>query len=202
MPKIVNHAQRKIIIAEATWNVIARDGLEKATVRGVAKEAGLSAGALRHYFSTQNELLAYSMKLVSDRVKERTEHKNYEGSQLDVMLKLLSEVLPIDDERRIEMEVWLIFSSRSLVDKKLHSLSRKVFTEIQQAVRLVIDRLTQLGFIKDGIDPELEARKLHALIDGVGLHALLHPDVLTAEEMTGIIKSHLKSLCDRGEEYT
>ncbi|GAA0604326.1 TetR/AcrR family transcriptional regulator [Virgibacillus siamensis] len=201
MPKIVDHEQRKILIAEATWTVITRDGLEKATVREVAQEAGLSPGALRHYFSTQNELLAYSMKLVSDRVKKRAESKNYEGPRLEVMLELLSEALPMDDERRIEMEVWLIFSSRSLVDKKLHSLSQKVFTEMRHAVRLVIDRLTQLGFIRNSIDPELETRKLHALIDGVGLHALLHPDMLTAQEMTKIIKSHLLSLCNGEEEH-
>ncbi|MDI5788287.1 TetR family transcriptional regulator [Bacillus licheniformis] len=30
--------------------MIHRDGLEQCTVRNVAKEAGLSAGSMRHYF--------------------------------------------------------------------------------------------------------------------------------------------------------
>ncbi|MEN2447820.1 TetR family transcriptional regulator, partial [Bacillus sp. JR_15] len=59
MPKIVDHEKQKEKIAEAVWNVIHRDGLEQCTVRNVAKEAGLSAGSMRHYFPHQSELFIY-----------------------------------------------------------------------------------------------------------------------------------------------
>ncbi|WP_077324295.1 TetR/AcrR family transcriptional regulator [Virgibacillus siamensis] len=200
MPKKVDHTKRKILIAEATWNVIIRDGLEKATVREVAKEAGLSAGALRHYFSTQSELLAFSMELVSDRVRDRALSKKYTGPPMDVMLELLGEFLPIDDERRVEMEVWLVFSSRTLIDKKLHALSQEVYTDMKQAVQHVIEGLIQLGFAKTDIDKEIETRKLHALIDGIALHALLHPNEYSVETMLETVRSHLKSLCMKEEK--
>ncbi|WP_174615645.1 TetR/AcrR family transcriptional regulator [Virgibacillus ihumii] len=201
MPKKVDHTKRKILIAEATWNVIIRDGLEKATVREVAKEADLSAGALRHYFSTQSEMLAFSMKLVSDRVRERAVGKHYTGPPLDAMLELLCEFLPIDDEQRIEMEVWLVFSSRTLIDKKLHALSRDVYLEMKQAIHQVIDGIIQLGFAKADINKEMETRKLHALIDGIALHALLHPDEYPVENMMNLLQSHLKLLCIDKEEH-
>ncbi|MBY6274089.1 MAG: TetR family transcriptional regulator, partial [Bacillaceae bacterium] len=60
MPKIVDHEQRKERIAEACWRVILKRGMKGATVRNIAKEAGLSPGSLRHYFSSQGDLYLYA----------------------------------------------------------------------------------------------------------------------------------------------
>ena len=48
MPKIVNHTLQKEKIAKATWSVIRKVGMDKASVRNIAEEAGLSVGALRY----------------------------------------------------------------------------------------------------------------------------------------------------------
>ncbi len=67
MPKIIDHEKRRKQIAEATWRTILERGMEGATVRNIAQEAGLSLGALRHYFTTQDELLGYAMTLVKEK---------------------------------------------------------------------------------------------------------------------------------------
>lgn len=71
MPKQIDHEKRRKEIAEATWRVILERGMEGASARNIAKEAGLSLGALRHYFSTQDELLVFAMKLVQEKVMAR-----------------------------------------------------------------------------------------------------------------------------------
>ena len=68
---IVDHEQRRSELAEAGWTVIRRDGLQRASVRNVAREAGWSMGSLRHYFATQSELLCFAMQLVADRARAR-----------------------------------------------------------------------------------------------------------------------------------
>lgn len=70
-------------LAEAVWRVIRRDGLEHASVRNVAREAGLSMGSLRHYFSTQSELLIFALRLVIERIDRRlaTLHPDAEPRQ-------------------------------------------------------------------------------------------------------------------------
>ncbi|MDP8952326.1 MAG: TetR family transcriptional regulator, partial [Actinomycetota bacterium] len=73
MPKVVDSDARRTQIAEAVWRVILRGGLERASVRNVAREAGLSMGSLRHYFGTQAELPAFAMQLVTERVRGRIE---------------------------------------------------------------------------------------------------------------------------------
>ncbi|MFD2044288.1 TetR/AcrR family transcriptional regulator [Ornithinibacillus salinisoli] len=195
MPKIVDHKKRKIQIAEATWKVIIEDGLEQATVRKIAKTAGLSVGSLRHYFSTQSELLLYSMELVSERVKQRTHNKSYDGPPLEKLADALGELLPIDEDRRIEMEVWFVFSAKTLVDSKLEPLSEKVYNEMHQGIGNVVQTLQILNLAKDDLDLEVEVDRLHALLDGLALHHLLHPKTFTKDKMIHTLKYHLHSLC-------
>lgn len=195
MPKIVDHEKRKVEIAEATWKVIVNAGLEEATVRKIAKEANISVGSLRHYFSTQSDLFGFSMQLVSDRVKKRIENKSYDGPPIEAMQELLSEFLPIDQERRIEMEVWMVFSSRTLVDSDLKDLSEQVYGEIKSACATVIERLDDLGLVSPNLDNNMETERLYALIDGMALHSLLHPDRFSVQKMQAALKYHLEKLC-------
>ena len=47
MPKHVNHDEQKTEIAQAALRVISRMGIESATMRGIATEAGCTTGLLR-----------------------------------------------------------------------------------------------------------------------------------------------------------
>ncbi|TDL80461.1 TetR/AcrR family transcriptional regulator [Peribacillus frigoritolerans] len=195
MPKVIDHEKRKIQLAEATWKIIAEEGIEQATVRKIASAAGLSVGALRHYFSSQSELLSYSMELVSERVRQRALAKTYQGNPLDIIKESISELLPADDERRIEMEVWLVFSVKMLVDAKLRPLSENVYQEMHDGLGQVLQLLSKLGMLKDELDMEAEINRLHSLVDGLALHHLLHPSVFSYEKMMKTLDYHLRSIC-------
>ena len=197
MPKIIDHYKRKIKIAEATWKVIVDEGIEQATVRKIAKAAGLSVGALRHYFSTQSELLRFSMELVSDRVIQRVKKRKISDDQnpFDFVTEGVCEVLPTNEERKVEMEVWLAFSAKVLVDTTLRELSNKVYTDMHQGLGNVIHALQLLNLAKEGLDFEMEVNRLHAIVDGMAMHHLLNPEQFTREKMIQTLKYHLQSLC-------
>ncbi|MCM3632835.1 MULTISPECIES: TetR/AcrR family transcriptional regulator [Paenibacillus] len=197
MPKIVDHDKRKIEIAEATWKVIVEEGIEQATVRKIAQATGLSVGALRHYFASQSDLLRFSMELVSERVIERITSKaiNEKKTPLELVTEGVCEVLPVDEERKIEMEVWLAFSAKVLVDNTLRELSNKVYLDMHQGLKKAIHTLQRLNIAKDGLDLEMEANRLHALVDGMAVHHLLNPEQFTQEAMLQTLHYHLQSLC-------
>lgn len=67
VPKVIDIEARREELAQALWRVIQREGLEQASVRNVAHEPEMSVGALRHYFGSQEELLAFAMRLVIER---------------------------------------------------------------------------------------------------------------------------------------
>ncbi|KQY86400.1 TetR family transcriptional regulator [Paenibacillus sp. Root52] len=199
MPKIVDHDKQRLLVAEAAWRVIRRDGMEHTSVRNIAKEANLSTGSMRHYFSTQSDLLLYAMNLVSERVTHRYHQMSLTGSPLEDMKKILLELLPNTDEKFAEMEVWFAFTVKSKTDPALKSLADNVYNELRRMATYVITHLMELRLTSLDLNVELEIERLYALIDGLAIHAILRPESMNAKVMDDILTLHLASLCDSQE---
>ncbi|MDQ0173667.1 TetR/AcrR family transcriptional regulator [Paenibacillus tundrae] len=199
MPKIVDHDKQRLLVAEAAWRVIRRDGMEHTSVRNIAKEANLSTGSMRHYFSTQSDLLLYAMNLVSERVRQRYHQMPLTGSPLEDMKKILLELLPNTDEKFAEMEVWFAFTVKSKTDPALKSLADKVYNELRRMAAYVITHLMAHGLTSPNLNVELEIERLYALVDGLAIHAILRPESMNAKVMDDILTLHLASLCDSQE---
>ncbi|TLS50942.1 TetR family transcriptional regulator [Paenibacillus antri] len=192
MPKIVNHEEKKEQIAAATWRVILRGGMKGATVRSIAKEADISLGALRHYFSTQDELLAYAMQLVRERANARIQAILSETLPPKTMVRrVLFEIVPLNEDTRAEMDVWLayVFS----LGRKADSLG--VQQEIYSGIRKMIEYLDHRRLLREDLDKELTAETLYSLVDGLAMHAFLEPRRLTKERTAAVLTSYLDSIC-------
>ncbi|MDM5280576.1 TetR/AcrR family transcriptional regulator [Paenibacillus silvae] len=197
MPKIVDHDKQRVLVAEAAWRVIRRNGMEQASVRNIAEEAGISVGSMRHYFSTQSELLLYAMNLVSERVTSRIQRMTFNGPPMDDMKRLLLELMPNTDEKMAEMEVWYAFTAKSKTDSAFKKLADTVYNDIRRAVEIVITSLTKLNLFRPDLDQELEIERLYALVDGLAIHAVLRPDQVNGKLMDEALTLHLTSLCSK-----
>lgn len=187
MPKLVDHAQRREELAAALWRVVVRHGIDDASLRRVAAEAGWSPGALRHYFATQTELVTFAMELVADRVGRRIDALPAEADPRMRATRLLLEVLPLDTERRAEMQVWLAFTMRAFSDPELRARRDHAHAGLRELCRSAVLLLGKP-------DPAHEAERLHALIDGLALHAILDPHTTTADRQVELITDHLDRL--------
>lgn len=190
MPKIVDHEQRRRELAEAVWRVIRRNGVDGASVRTVAQEAGWSAGALRHYFKTQSELLGFAIELAAERIRERVDALELADDPRRAVEQLLSELLPLDDERRAENEVWLAFTARSLIDPELKTRHAAIDDELRAACARAVEMLG----LPPGRTRVVEAERLHALLDGLALHGAMRPDWLPPRQITAVLRRHLDEL--------
>jgi len=194
MPKIVDHNDRKEKIAEAAWRVIRRDGLDHVSVRRVAEEAGFSLGSLRHYFDTQDELIAFSMRLLSSRVNERILKLPFTGDPRHDMMLVIAELVPLDELRLAESEIWLAFAGKAVSNAAIRALSLEVHQELYAGFRRIIDQLIRHQLTRDGIDADLETRRLHALIDGLVVHHTTFQDLLTRDDLMNTISYHLDNM--------
>lgn len=193
MPKLIDHEERRKQIAEATWDVILEQGMEGATVRNIAKKAGLSLGALRHYFSTQEELLVYTMKLVKEKATARINKISIQDLHpKEKVLKIILEIVPINDETMAEMKVWFAFTAYFRHKKNIFDAQHD---GIFIAVRKLVDYLDQMNLLKKNLDKEIEIEKLYALIDGLALHAMLEPQRVNKERIVRVLVHHLNSIC-------
>lgn len=194
MPKIVNHETRREQLAEAAWRIIRRKGLDAVSVRSVAEEAGMSLGSLRHYFATQSELLEFSMRLVTERITKRISNLKMDGDLLEVVVIAISQLVPIDEDRLAESEVWLSFTGKALSDPSLGSLNREMYDALSQFFHQIIHTLIDFELTKPGIDLELESKRLHALVDGLLVHGVTYPESVSSEDILRIVKYHLDSI--------
>jgi DNA-binding transcriptional regulator YbjK len=192
MPKIVDHDQRRQSIAEAAWQVIRKHGMKGASVRNIANEAGLSLGALRHYFSTQEELYRFAMNLVIERVGKRMAAVAA-GSlpPKEKAIAFLEQMLPMDDESRTEMEVWFHFTYH------YYGKGEGGKDGIRHAIRKTIDYLDDAQLLDDTLDKELETERLYALINGLALHKFTEDKRLTDAMMRRVLTRHIESLLKR-----
>jgi AcrR family transcriptional regulator len=188
----VDPAERRLLLAEAVLRVMRRDGLEQASVRNVAREAGLSMGSLRHYFASQSELMVFAFRTVVERIEVRLAELQPEPDPRRRAQRVLNELLPLDDERRAENEVWLAFTSRAMVDPALRALRDEGYDALRAGCQAMVADLSAAGLAPTDIPAE--ADRLHALLDGLAVHAAMRPDIHTAESLTTAIARHLDAL--------
>jgi AcrR family transcriptional regulator len=197
VPKIVDHEQRRHELAHAVWRVIRRDGVDQASVRAVAAEAGWSPGALRHYFATQSEMFAFAMRLVVDRIEARIAALDRPGDPREAAEQVLHELLPLDDERRAENEVWLSFTARALIDPELRAQHNEVYDALHQACASALETLSSDGRGGAGPASALQAERLHAVLDGLAVHTALRPELMPPERIVAVMGLHLDALTVR-----
>ncbi|MFF9111879.1 TetR/AcrR family transcriptional regulator [Streptomyces sp. NPDC014776] len=197
MPKVVDPQARRAAVAEAVWRLILSRGLEGVSVRTVAKEAGLSTGALRHYFAGQSDVLTFAMQLVIDRVRARVQALEPQPDAGATVLRAVEELLPLDAERRAEAEVWLAFTVRAQTDPALRALRDTSYELLQDLCHRLVEALRQDD---PGTDPDLrvEGERLYALIDGLVVHCVIRPDRATPSLMRDVIARHLSELTRSG----
>jgi AcrR family transcriptional regulator len=197
MPKIVDHDLRREEIAQALWRVVRRDGIRAASVRTIAAEAGWSAGAVRYYFPDQAGLIAFAMDLVSRRVGERISAIERSGTPTEIALRYLEEVIPLDTERQAEFDIWLSFIAQAQAESGAGGL-RELLPPVHEGLRSLCEamlaNLAQAGALRPNVRLELETDRLHALIDGLSLHAAVHPTASTSERVREILRAHLLEL--------
>ncbi|GAA3231736.1 TetR/AcrR family transcriptional regulator [Actinocorallia longicatena] len=186
MPKLVNHETRRRELAQALWRVVFRDGVDAVSVRSVAAEAGWSSGALRHYFPDQRELIAAAMRLVTDHIAARIQALEPEGTLEEKAVAYFEQLLPLDEARRTEAEVWFSFVTRARLEPKLASLTRAVNGELRGFISSILAQFP--------IDDPTAPGRMHALIDGLCLHLLLYPEAVTPADARAQVRAELSGM--------
>jgi TetR/AcrR family transcriptional repressor of bet genes len=128
MPKIVDHARRRDEIALVACRVVAEYGFEQASMVRIAREAGYTTGMLAHYFDTKHDIIVAALRLILRRIDERLTRPRAASDRPD-LLALLTEALPLDEQRRTECAFWTIFWGQVSTDKRLKRINSWVHRE-------------------------------------------------------------------------
>src|SRR5437764_13644118 len=174
MPKIVDWDARRDEILAATWRVIARDGIARATIRAIAREADCSRGILAHYFDDKADILGSALLLSHRRVVARMEARAAGLTGLAALRVIMLEALPLDDERDLEAQIEISFWGRALGDPALRTVQNTEFDRFARRLRALLAEAEKLGELRAGIDTDLAAHQLLVLIDGLSAQRVLY----------------------------
>lgn len=196
MPKVVDHEQKRKLIAESAWNIIKEKGIEHASIRAVAGAAGLSPGALRHYFSTQDELLLFIVDYYLTRGVARAEERlEITPIPMEAAREILLQLLPLDAEKRTAVGVWWIFAIRSLTSLALQAKKDELTDGLHYLTKAVLEILDEAKLLPSSVDIQLETLRLAAIVEGLSILAMLRPELYTLETVEQIVTRHLQELC-------
>ncbi|MFI5691378.1 TetR/AcrR family transcriptional regulator [Kribbella sp. NPDC051586] len=186
----------------AVLAIAATRGIDQATMREVAKEAGVSVGSVQYYCRTKDEMLLIACQHVVDRIMKRGQAVPRDGSVGSAIRAYAVEFLPLDDARAAEQRVYLAFAARASVTPALaqiqHTLTARLRSDCAAAFRLARER----GEGHGEFDAEAAARATVAIIDGLVLHLLTDPAGMSAAEAVEVLDSHLSRYVDIGREAT
>ncbi|WP_338491682.1 TetR family transcriptional regulator C-terminal domain-containing protein [Streptomyces sp. SJL17-4] len=167
MPRKVDHRERRELLADALMRLAATEGLEGVSLRQVAAEAGVSTGMVQHYFRTKDAMMTFALGMVADRIRARSEEAALPAAPREVVRSVLLQILPLDDTRRLEGHVGLAFLAYAAVKPAIR-------TEVREGAAgmrgFIAQQLRTAG--AHGIDPDIGAITLMALVDGLGMQLL------------------------------
>lgn len=168
MPRQVDHEERRQTIAKAVVRLVSAKGVEAASLRAVAAEAGVSMGAVQHYFTTTEEMLLFALEygngLLAERIQERLAGRD-PAPLRDTFRWVCTLLLPLDAESRTGARLWAALIARGCVDEPTGRLAADAYANL---TAFVVRSLTDVGTGSQTAD-ELtrSARHLVSVIEGL-----------------------------------
>lgn len=172
MPKIVDHDERREALCLAAAKLIHEEGLEAATVRAIARAASCSTGVLAHYFADKDDLVAHVLAFVNHRPIARMLARLETEPVPASVISWLDEVLPLDEERRMEWSVRLAIWG---VKPNLQTFAPIGQSSWIDGSRTLVELSKARGVLPADLDSDDFARRLTAAVMGASLCAMFEP---------------------------
>lgn len=188
MPRQVDHMSRRRLIAEAVCHLADERGLEGVTLRDVAARAQVSMGAVQRCFRTKEEMLVFAVGHIGERISERVQARLARTPAQSALGHAATEISLLREEHRAEARVWLAFVAQAAVNETLARTLKASYAPLQEAFTRLISEASE-GAVP--LDPQLEARTLLALADGLTAHVLIGH--LTPQQAHDVLHAHLAS---------
>jgi AcrR family transcriptional regulator len=171
-----DHDARRQEVVEATWRVIHRSGIDKASLRAIAREAGFTTGVITHYFADKEELLAFAVATIFEWIRERTEQLAEAEDVIAALRTLYDAALPVDEARRLQWSVWLAFLSRARHNPAYADAILSWHSSFRRRLEGLMARGQEAGSIRRDVPAAVLADQFNAALDGLALMAPFERD--------------------------
>ncbi len=185
--------RRKQII-DALRKLIIEYGSENVTVRRIAKEIGVSQGAIYRHFKSKRQILDFLVDYIEENLIGDIEKSDSHARTLEVLENILkSHISAIEQKKGVSFLI--VAEIVSLGDKRLNKKIYEVLSNYIDHIEDVLLRGVKSGEINPEIDLEMAATVFLGIIQGlVTLWALSNYNFTLEEKYIGLWDFFRKSV--------
>lgn len=185
---------------ESCYQVIARKGLEGATLKQIGTEMGVSPSLLMHYFTSKEEMILALVDYMVEKM-DRTYHRAIKqtDSAAERLSLYIDKNFDFEIPQSVEDKVFYGSFYLALSDERVRASFRRMYEhDRRMIVGLIKDYMQETG-IKD-LDPELLAIQLISNIEGFYLYRVVHGDSPELAKAAAGYKESLWNLLKGGRD--
>jgi TetR/AcrR family transcriptional repressor of bet genes len=187
--------KRRLQLIQATMRSIANHSLSETTVSTVSNEAGLSRGIISLHFQSKEKLLLETLTHVVDEYKMLWENALQKAGNSSA--ERLASLVKVDFHRSVcdqnKLAVWFAFWSETKSRPTYRKLCAERDREYDEMLLQLCTAIINEGEY-NGIDPEMAARGLAALNEGLWLDMLVSPRKMSRKKALKISMAYLSHL--------
>ena len=185
---------RRIEVSEAAWKVIVREGLDRTSIRAIARELNCTTGFVTHYFRDKQELILFALTRVTEKLQQTMEEVAEKPLSVARLVEMLCAFLPLDTKRKEILKVWVAFLGYAVGRESLMLEHQASAGKLREMIRQELMALQSAKMIRKDIDAGMEANVLLALVNGIALDSLIQAQCLAPQQQKMLIQKYLKEL--------
>ncbi|MGB5809980.1 MAG: TetR/AcrR family transcriptional regulator [Polyangiales bacterium] len=177
-------------IIDAAIRVLARQGYARTSLLEIAKEAGMSKGALHYHYPTKEALIHAVLEEACNVVQTRTLNAwSPSDNPFEALRGSLEELWATRAERTDEALVVADLLALSLYDESLRPKLAEFYALGATQIRAYLEsNMLSLG-LESRIPLDILPRVVMGMLDGLVMQAFVDPEALSPDEVVGAIQT-------------
>lgn len=176
----------KIKIIEAARSIISEYGIQGATIREIAKQAGVSTGAIYHYYQSKEAILYDVMDEGLSEVKRISKIAGDGEEKLEVIIREIFESMQRRYQKDAESRLQFYLAHEAIIGNE--ELKLKFQHKYQDWIHRLEGIFVQAYEIKPSPFTQAAAASTIAVIDGMALQILLETDTVHITHINRVLE--------------
>jgi AcrR family transcriptional regulator len=181
--------ERRRRIARVAVDIVAREGMQAATIRRIASEVGFSTTVVTHYFAEKQELLRWAYRVTAEEGQARLD-RALAADPADLVAALFG-MAAVDDASVRLWRVFVAFCDEAARDPDFaHEQRRHTDRAIAQLAAIIRARY---GERPDAGDV---ARLLNGLVQGLSVQVVVDPGRWSPAQIRDVLQAQVRMLLE------
>ena len=190
----MSQQDRRIEVSAAAWRVIVREGLDRTSIRAIAKELNCTTGVVTHYFRDKQELILFALNQVTENLTQAMAEAAEQPLGIERLVEMLCTFLPLDSKRQEILKVWVAFLGYAVGRESLMVEHQTSAGQLREVIMQELLALQSAKIIREDIDTGMEANALLALVNGIALDSLIQKKCLDPKQQKMVIRRYFNEI--------